>query len=293
MFSRAMVYSAAGLSAIGYIISIASHAWLRDSNLVIHDLLVPALFYPVMFFIIASLSTILSGLKAAADKDRAYSELLAMLTHQLRHPNSTITAILDNFTRHDASLDTTQKRYLKLIEAENRRSRHLIDNLLEGARTYTPQPAAKLINLNTIIESSAQSCGLANNRMADIALKLPATAVSIAVYPKQLRMALDNIIDNALRYSKTGDTVDIKLAESRKTVSISVTDRGRGLTKKQQQLLFHGFGNNPATSGSSDGAGLGLTVSKRLIEANRGMLKLQSLPGRGTKLTIILGKDIK
>jgi signal transduction histidine kinase len=95
LFASAVVYSAALLSAVAYVAAVVAYHLIHHDTLSGTQLISPIVFYPIVFFIIAAIVTKLSTLSAQTVEQKSYDELLAMLTHQLRHPSSTIAAIID------------------------------------------------------------------------------------------------------------------------------------------------------------------------------------------------------
>ncbi len=102
-------------------------------------------------------------------------------------------------------------------------------------------------------------------------------------------MVLDNLLDNASKYSPKGKTITISLRQSKERVTVAVKDNGVGISKKDQEKLFQKFIriNNPL-SVAAGGTGLGLYWSKKIVELHGGTLEVTSKAKQGSTFTISL-----
>jgi len=124
---------------------------------------------------------------------------------------------------------------------------------------------------------------------ADIALALGELAgTSVMVDYAQMLRALGNLIGNAIKYSAAGSRVTLSARNDAVDVAISVTDTGLGMTAQEQGQAFNKGWQGTDGMVRGDGAGLGLSIVKKLIEAHRGRVELASEPGVGTVMTIFL-----
>ncbi|MBI5906684.1 HAMP domain-containing histidine kinase [Candidatus Saccharibacteria bacterium] len=296
LFTSVVVYSAALLSAVAYITAVVAYHLIHNDTLSGAQLVSPIVFYPIVFFIIAAIVTKLSTLSAQTVEQKSYDELLAMLTHQLRHPSSTIAAIIDMLQSDPSfkNLSPQQKKMLGMIKNENSHSVNLISNLLEAARgeSKLDSPLAKLeqVNIATLVRESADSCALGSHRAKDLRLNIPDAPVTSLGHTDQLRMALDNIINNAFLYSQAGTAVVIGIGLDPKNIKLQIIDHGRGMSQAQQRVLFQRFSDfsDDRFGNSPPKMGLGLYVSKRIIERHQGTLHVSSKVGQGTKITVNL-----
>jgi signal transduction histidine kinase len=99
---------------------------------------------------------------------------------------------------------------------------------------------------------------------------------------------LTNLIDNAVKYSRSGDTVVVRAVPENGVVSISVTDRGAGIPYDQQGLIFEKFGRAEVPGSSKPGTGLGLFIARSIAEAHGGSLDVRSRPDEGATFTLTL-----
>lgn len=295
---RPSAYVAAGLSGISYVFVLFGCYALGKNPEEITALIAPAAFYPVAFMILAAIVTRFSAINAINEREVSYNQLLAMLRHQLRHPGSVMSTIVDAL-EHDESyitLTDRQKQLLTQLKDENYRMNSMISNLLEAAQKRTdhkPKQAQETINISDVVRETARNCAMSAARIGNLNLDIE-DDVEVLANGGQLHMALDNIIDNAFRYSEMGTPVDIKLSREQNFAVITISDQGRGMSPEQLKTVFQRFeqfeDNMPSDPGRVQlyTMGLGLHVSKLIIERFGGFMEIFSKPHVGTKVTIRL-----
>jgi signal transduction histidine kinase len=293
-------YFAAAASTIGYaamlLIYQASHpgAYARS------DVVIPVVFYCCVFIMLARITAYFSAINATAERQNSYSQLLAMLRHQLRHPSSAIAAVVDTIESDEGYhlLPEQTREHLLHIKQENRSMNAMISNLLVAASPSTPPKRADwpLVDVADLLHETARTCATGAKRPGDLRLRLSGRKPMVHAQGDQLRMALHNIIDNAFSYSRAGTPVTVSLHTGDnppESLRIVVSDKGQGITHARRRQLFQRFthfedNHSPlAIEANLYTSGLGLYVSKLIVERHGGHLKLTSKPGQGTKVTIL------
>ena len=120
---------------------------------------------------------------------------------------------------------------------------------------------------------------------------MPDQPVRLPVDRQRIREMLLNLVTNAIKYTPTGGTIDVSLAEQDTGVSLTVRDTGIGIAAGDLPHIFERFWRaDPARSRTGDrpGTGLGLAITQWIAEAHGGSITVQSRPGRGTVFTVLL-----
>jgi PAS domain S-box-containing protein len=217
--------------------------------------------------------------------DRLRTELLANVSHELRTPLASIKGFATMLIDYDKRLTAEEKReYLETIDKNTDRLVELIEQLLEMSRLGTgmlsiKKSPANVINLCQTIISEARVRAPTHNFVFDLPLKLPI----INIDDRRIRQVLDNVIDNAVKYSEAGTEITLSVRKTGKEMLFSVTDHGVGIPKKDLPYLFQGmFHSARGQKHGAAGAGLGLSICKGLVEAHGGKIWIESKEGVGT-----------
>jgi len=218
--------------------------------------------------------------------NRAKSEFLSRMSHELRTPLNAILGfgqLLESDPVHP--LTQEQRENVREILHGGRHLLDMINEVLDLARidsgklTVSLEPVAIA---PTLRECLALATPLAEAR--DIRLEgmdIPACAGVLADRVR-LKQVLLNLLSNAVKYNRDQGSVSVSCARGGDTVRIAVTDTGPGLNPKQQALLFNPFERLDAEKAAIEGTGIGLALSKRLMELMQGRIGVESTPGVGS-----------
>jgi two-component system OmpR family sensor kinase len=145
------------------------------------------------------------------------------------------------------------------------------------------------IPLDTLIEDVHRQASLLGQER-DIQVELRTTASAVVLGDElRLRELFLNLVDNAVKYSCPGGTVDIALTIDQSHVWVSVTDRGIGIALEDQPLIFGRFyRTDGARAHTKKGTGLGLSICAWIVELHRGHIEVQSKVGEGSTFTVML-----
>jgi signal transduction histidine kinase len=217
----------------------------------------------------------------------AKDEFIAMLGHELRTP---LTVIAGNAELLAASPSNPEAD--GPVE-DIRREAHLLRQSIEDLLTLARLDRGDLLPtepvlINHLLERVVDQC---RRRFPgrQIELLRETTVVAEGV-PTYLRHAMDNVIANALKYSPANSPVEVRLAKHGTHAVVEVCDRGPGISREERSAVFTPFYRSRRTSGAAGGAGIGLTVTRRLMEAQGGEVKFMPRPGGGSifRLTVEL-----
>ena len=222
---------------------------------------------------------------------RAERELLANVSHELRTPLSRIRVALDIADEGDAHL---ARESLADIGTDLAELETIIEDILTATRLESGQlttaPALRLTSTapSTLVDAVAHRFRSAHHRHTlVIACEDPLPLLSIDAV--LVRRALDNFLDNAGKYAAPASTVRLSVRRVGDDVVFAIEDAGAGIAVEDQAQLFTPFFRaDKSRTRSTGGVGLGLVLSRRIIEAHGGTVTLTSTPGVGTTVTVKL-----
>ena len=252
-----------------------------------------------MFFLISiAAGAILVALVLTVRADRASaalasmkSDFVAAVTHELKTPVAFIRLVGDTLANGRYTSTKTVQEYAGLLSVEASRLGSSIDNLLTYAR-YNSSAAASATELADVepadlVEDALQGLRpVLADREFDLVIDVPSDLPQICVDRPAMIQALDNIVDNAIKYSTTEKHLAVKGRATAKSVTLTVQDRGTGIGHKDLARVFERFyrGGNATVSGS----GLGLPIAKRIVESHGGRIEVRSAVGAGTEVDVTL-----
>ena len=216
------------------------------------------------------------------------SEFVSLTAHQLRTPLSTMKWIMRMILDEElGTINKEQKEFLEDSYQSNERMIYLINGLLNVARIEEGRFLYELAleNIQEIIESIINSFkSEADRKKIKVEFKKPNKKIpKIMLDSEKIKIAIENIIDNAIRYNISKEKVIVSLSQTEKEIEISVKDNGVGIPENQQARIFTKFfrGNN-AMRMDTEGSGLGLYITKNIIESHGGKIWFESKLNKGT-----------
>jgi signal transduction histidine kinase len=214
------------------------------------------------------------------------------VSHELRTPLAVIRSAADNLADgvvHDAD---RVRQYGDLVRQEGVRLSDLVEQILEyaglqsGRRGVPPKPVEIGALLRDVASAAAPAAGTAGVSIElSIADGLPAVAGDEAA----LRRVFQNLVGNAIKYGAGGRWIGIAAAAAGGGVEVRVSDRGMGIPAGEHAKIFEPFYRAPGVVAAQiQGAGLGLSLVKRIVDAHAGRVSLDSAPGRGSTFIVSL-----
>ena len=221
--------------------------------------------------------------------ERMKTEFVSIAAHQLRTPLSAIKWILKMLLEGDlGKLNSLQKEFLDKTYHSNERMIRLINDLLNVARIEEGRFLHKISKEDIIklIERRVEAAKvLAGQKRLSLIFKKPKKKVPlITMDAEKISLAVQNLIDNAIHYTKKGRILaSIDYLPRQKEIIFSVKDPGIGIPKDQKKRVFSKFfrGAN-AIKEETEGTGLGLFIAKNIIEAHKGRIWFESKENKGS-----------
>jgi signal transduction histidine kinase len=218
----------------------------------------------------------------------AKEDFVANVSHELWTPLTSIIGHLDLVLDDDDSLPQDVTQHLSVARRNAERLYALVSNLLaaaSGAASVHLRPT----DLCGLVEHSIES---AWPQAADTGVILKADVPDIlwtTSDPLRIRQVLDNLISNAIKYSPDGGTVTVRARQQSDAAILEVEDTGIGMSPNETKLVFGKFFRTAAARESSiPGVGLGLSITKAIVDSHGGTIRCSSEPGAGTTFTVTL-----
>lgn len=223
------------------------------------------------------------------------NRMLMYVSHDLRTP---LTVILGNVEtlRENPNL-SPEKRDLLLskVQSKEKEVLHVINTFFDLAKLDSGDWKMdwKRIHINEICRKIIFGYyDMLTNQDFKVSIDIPETPIFIYADEDAIYRMLDNLLSNAVHYGKDGDTIGLTLRTEHHDVLIDVWDNGKGIPEKEQKHIFKPmFTLNESQSISTNGSGIGLTITKQLTEQMNGNIYLTSSPFDHTVFTIRLNKN--
>ncbi len=228
---------------------------------------------------------------AARRATQARDEVLAVVSHDLRNPLSSI-AICARTLREESSAGSEQATMLEAIaEATDWMSR-LIHDLLDASAIETGRLSIvqRRESLGLIVESAVgMSAGEAADKEITLAVDVEPHLPAVHADAGRVGQVIGNLLANAVRFTEAGGRIGVRARLKAPVVEVSVTDTGSGIPIEEQSRVFDRFWQARRTAGR--GTGLGLAIARGIVEAHGGTIWLESEPGHGSTFTFTLPMD--
>lgn len=233
--------------------------------------------------------------KVLQQTDSLRAALLSSVSHDLRTPLTTIKSAASSIRQKDFHLDENEKdTFALVIERESDHLNRLVENLLDMSRIEGGALSPKKVwyPLEEIIYNVTGHMQEAlKGRPIDIAI--PAATPSVEIDYVQIGQVITNLLENALRYTPDGSPIDISIKVQEDTIQVSIADRGPGVSPAESERIFDKFyrvHREPHAADHDRGSGLGLAVSKGVIEAHNGHIWVEARKGGGAIFCFTLPK---
>jgi PAS domain S-box-containing protein len=215
------------------------------------------------------------------------TKFLAMISHELRTPLTSIIGFTTTLLAEDVTWEPEEQRdFIQTIQQEANRLQELIDHLLDLSRLEAGMLPI-LLAAHSFHEIWNDALPQLNNLTSKhlLLMHLPANLPLVQMDAKRIAQVLVNLVRNAATYAPVGTDISISASVRGGFVQINVSDQGPGIPPSEQKRVFKAFqrGVN-AESGANQGAGLGLAICKRLVEAHGGRIWIKKKNSPGTTI---------
>ncbi len=227
--------------------------------------------------------------EAARESERLRTLILDSITHELRTPLTSIkgaaTALLEGHMNHEQSHEL-----LTIIDEESDRLNRLVSEAVEMAQLDAQQVQMHFepVELRVIIDAARETYSWIEEQH-ELRLSLP-EGLRVKADAGMMEKVISNLLENAAKYSKPHSPITISAEANDGKVSLSIADQGAGIDPGEQGLIFERFYRGRSQALGTSGTGMGLAISRAIVDAHGGSISVTSQPGRGSVFTIILPK---
>jgi signal transduction histidine kinase len=235
----------------------------------------------------------LQAARASANLATMRADFVSAITHELKTPIGNMRAISETLASGRTTPETTRE-YAQMSIGEATRLTRLVDNLLAYSRVADVADVYSFerVPVGQIVQRSLQEFA-PNLRHAEfeVVVDVPDDLPPVHADPNALGLLLNNLIDNAIRYSGTGRFLSITAREGREGVTIEVADHGIGIAPDELGRVTRKFFRGRTSV--AGGSGLGLAIVDRIVSDHRGVLNIRSTEGHGTTVSVTIPTAVR
>lgn len=224
---------------------------------------------------------------------RSQSEFIAHVSHELRNPLTTIKSyveiLMDGDVRYDGE---TRIEFFNTISEETTRLARLIENLLNLSKIEmgSLMITRDLLKTREFFEDTVKSMApQARNKQIKLEAVLPDKLSTLVADKELIRIAILNIIGNAIKYTPEKGAVTFQVEEENHEMKIEISDTGYGISEAEIPSIFEKFFRSKDKNiRQNTGNGLGLALTREIVQLHNGKVEVTSRPGEGTQFTVVL-----
>jgi signal transduction histidine kinase len=229
-------------------------------------------------------------LERERELDRLKTEFLSEVAHELRGPLSGIASIAEGvLMRNTDKINEDQKRMVESIRITAVEVKNLVDHLLDlskinlGVMTYD----FRGIDIAAVVRLAADLARASiSTKNLDLAIDIEENLPIVEADKTRIRQCLTNLLSNAIKYTEHG-TIRVTCLSEGEGIRVTIEDTGRGMTEEEIKNVFERFRRGKKV-GAIEGSGLGLTLTKEIIEAHGGKIEVESRQGVGSRFSFYL-----
>jgi signal transduction histidine kinase len=222
------------------------------------------------------------------ESERLKSELVSIVSHEIRTPLASILGFTSVLLQRDVAEDD-RKRFLEIIGTEARRLTSLLDEFLDVQRLEGGplDLAVRDVDVSSLIRTQVALFSAESDKHW-LELRLPDDPLVVEGDAGRLAQVFSNLISNAIKYSPAGGPVEVSGEQDNGIVRIRVRDEGFGIPPEAHERMFTKFFRGAAAARGIAGSGLGLALSRTVVEAHGGSIDFESKVGEGTTFSVEL-----
>ncbi|MBN2407668.1 MAG: Cache 3/Cache 2 fusion domain-containing protein [Elusimicrobia bacterium] len=241
--------------------------------------------------------TVIRDITLEKELEQLKDDFMHAITHDLRSPMTSIRGFLEFLLDGTAGeLNEQQIEFLKIIDESSARLLGMINDILDVAKIEAGSMPIELEEVDLVQLTASVIKSLLSQAQKDkVELKVDEVNKidKITVDKNLLHRVITNLISNSLKFTPEGGDVTVRLENMDDKIQVSVIDTGEGMPREYLEKIFDKFERVKGSKGRRKGTGLGLTITKYIIEAHKGKIWAESELGKGSKFTFWLPKNLK
>lgn len=214
--------------------------------------------------------------------------LVSDVSHQVKTPVSNLKLLVDTLLTKETDV-ATQDRILKQLRAQVEKLEFLFAAMVKTSRLETGAIQLRkqdALLYDTLVQAMGGIVYAAENKNLSVSVDCPET-LCLAHDPKWTAEAFFNVLDNAVKYTPEGGRIEVRVEAWESFAKIDVADSGKGIAESNQAAIFKRFYREPEVS-EVPGVGLGLYLTREIVQRQGGYIKVRSTPGQGAVFSIFL-----
>jgi signal transduction histidine kinase len=233
---------------------------------------------------------------ALRTSDALRRQMMADVSHELKTPLTAMRGYIETLRMPEVALDSDRRdRYFETIDRETRRLERIVKDLLDLARYEHGGVVLRrrVFDIERLFENVAgRHEREAQAKAVEICIHVDARADQVVADPDRIEQAIENLVGNALRHTPSGGTITLTATHTDGAAALSVSDTGVGIAPEHLPHVFERFYKaDAARAAESTGSGLGLSITKAIVERHGGTIRVTSQSGR-TTFTILLPQSL-
>ena len=241
---------------------------------------------------ISGLVAVLLDVTEQEQNERDRREFVSNVSHELRTPLTSMRSYIETLSEGAWQDQEIAPRFLKITLDETDRMIRMINDLLDLSRMDNDNLKLniEMVNFNELVNFVLDRFDviIANSeKKYRIVREFTQRPLFVEVDTDRMIQVIDNIMNNAIKYSPDGGKITVRLIETHNNVILSITDQGLGIPKKDISRIFDRFYRvDKARTREMGGTGLGLSIAKEILDKNGGSIDIKSVVGKGTEVVI-------
>ncbi|WDF81405.1 HAMP domain-containing sensor histidine kinase [Mucilaginibacter sp. KACC 22773] len=216
------------------------------------------------------------------------NQVLGMVAHDLRNPIASVESIAMMMELDEVTEDTQDN--LNMIKESCAKARSIIDDLLDAARNENGRPIeTERTELNQLLKTAVDSWRTQGRLNVDVIFISSVNPAYALINKERFSRVIDNLVSNAVKFSKDNSRVDVRLSQVNKDVIIEVQDYGMGIPEAMLPEIFNRFTKAGRTGVRGEkSTGLGLSIVRQIVESHKGTIHVESTEGKGSVFVVKL-----